>query len=301
VHPRFRAVVATALLSFLVAPAVAPTAAHAKSDVSTVMRRSALNAADKSLTVECPTGRVATGAQAFTNGDPYGVHLTEIWPSGRTVRVSAAVFGEVNPRPSWALTVTAMCVPQPAGYLVVQGEALVADHNTDDGRRFGVLSVANCPGGREMIGMGGRATGGYLTQLQPLGRGVPYTNDHTPRMHGVWVNGKARPWTASSAQVRAVAICAAPGNDMTFGHAERADTTARKSVTATCPTGTRLHAIGFVTFFPNMPVGQPFSYATLSRAFTTGPALTSVELIARRHLDPVATQDWGLVPQVLCG
>jgi hypothetical protein len=299
---RFRSRTTLAVIAVAAAVAIPGTAYSGTGpDLRTVTVTSGRSTAAKTLTATCDAGYVATGAQAVVPGNPYGVHVTEIWPSGRTVRVTAEVFSEVTPKPNWAVTVIGICVPRPSGYTTVQGDPKIADRTTDDGSRYGELSFALCPTGKELIGMGGRATGGYLDHLQPLGKGVPYTNDFDPLMHGVTVIGKARVGAATSARVRAIAVCANAGNGSTFAHAETHNTGQTKSVTATCPANTRIRAAGFVIFYPNhFADNTPFSYATLSRAEAADGGLTSMQLVAMRHRDTIVTEEWGLVPQLLC-
>lgn len=278
-----------------------PQPASAAAARTTVTATSAVTAESKAVTVTCPAGFVATGARALIAGDPYGVHITEVWPANRSVRVTAEVFAEVTPKPAWALTVTGTCVAAPAGYQIVLSPARVADRLTDDGSRFGELTTALCPAGKELIGMGGRATGGFLDEFQPVGQGVPYTNDFEKLMHGVRVLGRARPGAPTNAAVRSTAICAAPGSNATFGFAETHDKTAVKTVTATCPVGTQVNAAGWIMFYPNHFADRTtFSYATVGRAAAPNNSPTSLQLVAKRHQDTVATEEWGLVPEILC-
>ena len=79
------------------------------------------------------------------------------------------------------------------------------------------------------------AQGGFIDELQPLGRNVPYTNDSSPVMHGVRLIGRALPGAAVSATVQARAGCATAGAApaSTFAFTETMNTTAAKAISET--------------------------------------------------------------------
>jgi hypothetical protein len=295
-------VAATVVAAALVLTAVGVgTADAAAATISTVRVTGPQAVGNRSITATCPTGTIAVGGGLSVSPAAYGVHVTRIWPNGRTVTVTAEVFPGVTPAPTWAATVTARCKTTPAGVVYADGTVETAAR-TDDGRRYGKLSSALCPAGKELIGVGGRAQGGFIDELQPLGRNVPYTNDSSPLMHGVRLIGKALPGAAISATVQARAVCATAGTAplSTFAFTETMNTVAAKTVAATCPAGTQVHSAGWVIFYPNhYDDNSAFSFAAVTAA--TGPSnLAMFQVTAARHRDTIPAESWDLAAEFLC-
>jgi hypothetical protein len=295
-------VAATVAATALVLTAVGVGAADAAvATISTVQVAGPPRAGNRSITATCPQGTIAVGGELTVRPATYGVHLTRVWPNGRNVTVTAEVFPGVTPAPTWAATVTARCKTTPAGVVYADGTVETAAR-TDDGRRYGKLSTALCPTGKELIGVGGRAQGGFIDELQPLGRNVPYTNDSSPLMHGVRLIGKALPGATVSATVQARAVCATAGTAplSTFAFAETVNTAAAKTVTATCPAGKQVHSAGWVIFYPNhFDDNSPFSFAAVTAAVGTAD-LATVGVAAARHRDTVPAESWDLAAEFLC-
>jgi len=295
-------VAATVAAAVLVLAAVGVGTADAAAGTITTVQVVGGNAVgNRSITATCPAGTIAVGGELTVRPATYGVHLTRVWPAGRNVTVTAEVLPDVAPAPIWAATVFARCKTTPAGVVYVNGAAEFAAR-TDDGRRYGKLSSALCPNGKELIGIGGRAQGGFLDELQPLGRNAPYTNDSAPLMHGVRLLGRALPGAVVSAIVQARAVCATAGTAAvsTFAFAETLNTATAKTTTATCPAGKQVHSAGWVLFYPNHSADNaPFSFAVVTGAFGASDFAT-FRLTASRHRDTVPAETWDLAAEFLC-
>jgi hypothetical protein len=275
-----------------------PLGASAAAGVQTATATSATSAAAKSVAVSCPSGTWAVGARAAVPGNPYGVHITRVWPLRGRVTVTADVFPGVTTR--WKLTVTALCVTRTGDMEYVAGTAATGAKASADDQRYGVVASAMCPSGKELIGMGGRASGGRLEQLQPLGKDTPYTNDTSPLMHGVRVLGAPMADAAGDATIQGMAVCADSGHGSAVGFAENSGTTSPRTLSASCPAGTEVHAMGYVAFYPNHYAdGTAYSYPTLSRFDSPGGA-QSMQLVAQRHRDGVPDEEWQLIAELLC-
>jgi hypothetical protein len=303
VRSRSRGAVAAlaAVVAFAVPEVVNPAAAAAADDIKNVTVTSAATSGAKVVVGLCPATYVAVGAHASVAGNPYGVHITKIWPRNGSFEVRAEVFAEAPVPAPWKLVVTGICVPFKAGITNVLGPVRIGNRFSDEDRRYGTVTNAMCPTGKELIGMGGRADGGYLEELQPLGQGTPYTNDSSPLMHGVNVLGHARVGASTNATVQGIAVCANPGNLSTFGYTDTFDNLPTRTVTAACPVGTRVHSVGFIIFYPNHYLDNtPYSYATVSRAAAQHNSPTSVQLVAQRHRDVIPAEKWTFAPELLC-
>jgi hypothetical protein len=275
----------------------APPNASAASGVQRVTASSARNLNAKTLTVLCPVGTTATGGFATTDA-PAGVHVDRIWPTGRTVEIHATPLPTVST--SWRISGGAICTTATSDIQYVQSAAKTASKASDDDRRYGVVTFADCPNGKELIGFGGTAIGARLKHVQPVGPGVPYTGDSSTRpIHGASVLASAYAAGSSTATVRAIAVCANVGHGSMVPVKEVHDKTAFKSLGITCPAGKQLHAIGGLMFYPNHYAEKTnFSFA-LFESFSSASATTG-GTSARRRPDNIPVEDWGLVTYGLC-
>jgi hypothetical protein len=276
------------------------TAAEAATSLKTVTLTGQSGPSPRVVSPVCPAGYLAVGAQVTMTGNTAGVHITGIWPTGRTMQVTTESFPGTAPR--WAVTVKALCRPDGGDVTVVRSERKIANRNSDDDQRFGVATGAPCPAGKELVGMGGQAIGGFLSWFQPIGRGVPYSNDDSALMHGTNVVGKSINGSPANATIRALAICATPNQGSAWGHNEETEAkTPTKTVTADCPAGTFVHSFGFVIFYPNHYQDlTPFSFAAPTAMTIADTALTKVRLTATRHADNIPAESWGLIAEPLC-
>jgi hypothetical protein len=298
---RARVAAAVAAAALVLTAVSAGAADAAAGSITTVQVVGANAVGNRSITATCPAGTIAVGGELAVRPATYGVHVTRVWPVGRKVTVTAEVLPDVTPVPTWAATVTARCKTTPAGVVYANGAAETAASG-DDGSRYGKLSDALCPNGKELIGIGGRAQGGFIDELQPVGRNAPYTNDSAPLMHGVRLIGRALPGAAGSATVQARAVCATAGAAAvsTFAFAETLNTNATKTTTATCPAGKQAHSAGWVIFYPNHYADNtPFGFAVVTGA-VGDTDLATFRLTASRHRDAIPAESWDFAAELLC-
>jgi hypothetical protein len=184
----------------------------------------------KTTTALCPADRPRVLGGGFTTT---GTHLVvnQAQPLAGSPRDSYQVtagFDQVGTTASWQLLVYAYCSSAAPGWQIVPATS------TSTSDAFNEVAAA-CPSGKEIVGTGGRITGGagqveLVTQTGGLNRGVAGGLEDLDGFGGSW-----------SATAYAVCVTDASPLDIHVVQNQTAiDTTNPKSVSATCPSGMRL-------------------------------------------------------------
>jgi len=297
---RIALVTAVGAIGLGIAQLAAPTNAVAASGVQQVVGSTAPSRAAKTLTVRCPAGTTATGAFGAIGGVTRGVHIDRLWPQGDTVRIHATPLPSVSRR--WRISGGATCVTATTDVEYRASGAAPASRASDDDQRFGVAVRAECPSGKELIGLGGTAVGGRLTHLQPLGPGVPYTGEPAGPgpVHGVSVIGHTYAEGRAHVSIQAMAVCANTGHGTRVEFAETVSTATEKTVAAGCGVGRQIHATGAIITYPNHYAEKtPFSFALLNTLNHRADGLMG-SLRVTRHVDDVPTETWGVGAYGIC-
>ncbi|MGB2568007.1 hypothetical protein ACPFP2_06085 [Micromonospora citrea] len=191
------------------------------------------NSIAKSQNATCPAGTVVIGGGGAITGSGLGqVGMDIMRPliGGTTYSVTGRE-DENGVAGNWAVTASAVCAPAPKGLVTVSGSSAPS------------LGSANwfeksCPLGKHAIGVGGAVVGAPNSEV--------VLEDLRIHQSSVVVAG-AEDGTGfdKSWWLDATAICADPlpgeqrvTDDSVYSSA------ATRSVTATCPTGTRVHGVG---------------------------------------------------------
>ena len=293
---RFWAVVGAGVLAAGALQLANPILASAAESVEAVVVTGESGTAARSMTVTCPAETVAVGGLALSL--PTIAHIDQIWPATRSVTFHATPLAGYTG--TWRLRATALCVAQPAGLQYVNGPSRSVSRTSDDDQRYGAVSFAQCPGDKELIGMGASAIGGRLDLITPEGPGVPYTGGHGDHLYGVSVTGAAYA-ESPSGSVRAKAVCADPGVGPVVTTNEASLATTAGSLSAACPAGTQLHSVGMHPMYPNHYEDlTAFSYVLPVRLDATTAGLTAGRATMRKHVDSVAVEEWHHVVLSLC-
>jgi len=213
-------------------PAQASTVPVGTVNVTSVA--SPFDSTNKTYSANCPTGTHIVGGGGQTAGGTGHVIFTEMRPistaSGDSYRVTA-VEDQVGEAGTWSLLVYAYCASGTLpGYQIVTNTSPVGSGAFQN-------TVSTCTAGRHALGSGGVVNGGgNQVDLQTLGEGGSFPNAST----GAALedsDGFAGNWS-----VTAFTVCVTPTSlfDVTMVKAQSAsDTTATKTVTASCPSGMR--------------------------------------------------------------
>lgn len=195
------------------------------------------SSASKAVTAFCPAGQRVTGGGArltITTGE---VSITRMAPTasgdGFEAQASEDRDGFAG---NWGLQVTAVCAPPPAGYTIVTATSAPASD-------VSATVTATCPSGAILLGSGAAvapATGGFvlLSNLTPLGLSSP---TRVSALGSESRGGFASNWTV---QVWAICTAAISGHTV-IGTDGAANSTSPKTTTSTCPSGQRVHSLGF--------------------------------------------------------
>jgi hypothetical protein len=178
----------------------------------------------------CPAGtqRTGGGARASDGTARLAASIPE-FDSGALW--SGAALGNGNP--STSVTAYAICASGMSGYEIV----LAADLPPVGSSM--AAAAATCPGGKRVIGAGGSNAGqpGYVVDgiwIQPDLSGVYVRTLRSPG---------ATPDTAPYALAFAICIDPVPGQQRVVA-ATPNSTSSTKSISVSCPSGTRLHGLG---------------------------------------------------------
>ncbi|MEH1098762.1 hypothetical protein [Micromonospora sp. CPCC 205561] len=191
------------------------------------------NSVAKSQNTTCPTGtKVIGGGGAITGSGLGQVGMDIMLPVvGGTAYSVTGREDENGVAGNWAVTASALCATPPPGLVTVSGSSAPS---------FGTSNwfEKSCPAGKHAIGVGGAVVGASNSEV--------VLEDLRIHQNSVVVAG-AEDGTgfAGSWWLDATAICAdpLPGeqrviDDSVFSSA------ATRSITATCPAGTRVHGVG---------------------------------------------------------
>ena len=184
----------------------------------------------KTTTALCPADRPRVLGGGFTTT---GTHLvvSQAQPLAGSPRDSYQVtvgFDQVGTTASWQLLVYAYCSSAAPGWQIVPATS------TSTSDAFNEV-IATCPSGKEIVGTGGRITGGagqveLVTQTGGLRGSVAGGLED--------LDGFAGSWSAT-----AYAVCVTVANPLDIHLVQNqtaSDTTNPKSVSVTCPSGMRL-------------------------------------------------------------
>ena len=192
--------------------------------------------ASKSKTATCPEGLTATGGGGEIVGGAGAVLLSELSVAGASFRAFGDYFGPDPPPPigvHWDLRAYAICgTPLPGSQRVVASTGL---SDNDE-----LSKQAVCPAGKQVVGGGGRVSGGQgevvLTQVEP----DPLLSRITARALQTEDSPGGFDW-----RLYAYAVCAdpPPGLELvTTSNFDPSDTSV--SATASCPAGKHLVGAG---------------------------------------------------------
>jgi hypothetical protein len=190
----------------------------------------------KGVNAVCPAGKVILGGGAdIVNGGhsvqmggivpaPLGLPANSIWA---TANEDAA--GTSN---SWYIRAWAVCGSGVTGHQIVS-----AIDTPPAGSTF-ASAFAACPAGKKVIGAGGRSAGKPSYVLD--------TVDIQGDLSGVYVETIAAesptPGTAPVAEAFAICVDPVPGQQLVS--ATTGFTSSDKSLSVTCPSGTKVHGVG---------------------------------------------------------
>lgn len=239
------------------------------------------SATTKSQAVACPAGtRVLGGGGVITNAGGQ-VLLTRSEPdpaaNGYVARGHEDEDGYAG---NWQVTVYAICGNAPAGlqYLSFTGPLQSAS--------TGNYQAATCPFPKRTLGGGGRTNGGNGEVIPRFNLDaneviIPADED---------ANGFAGSWG-----ITATAVCAdeLPGYQWVFATGAT-DSSASKSVTVTCPAGTRIHGAGGGAI-----ESWPAWGSVIVNGITPNAALTSVTATAQ-EVDEGTANNWRVTTYAIC-
>ncbi|WP_030440506.1 hypothetical protein [Actinoplanes subtropicus] len=235
--------------------------------------------ASKTVTAACPASNPRVLGGGFT---VVGTHIvvTQLQPITGTTdsyRVSAQ-FDQVGTSATWQLLAFAYCSTAAPGWQLVTA---VTPTNSDTFK----TASASCPGGKQVIGTGGRIDGGAgQVQLVSQSQGSFPSRMDAGGIEDV--DGFAGSWSAT-----AFAICVTTNN---FTDVEQVtdqtaiDNTVTKKVTVTCPSGYRLASSAIWADVPGNAINlQPNN---ITPTFLTGTA----------HNDTDTTSAWDVIVYGIC-
>ena len=222
---------ATAALALALAGA-GPAAAFPAGLVKTGTTSALNSSSAKTQFAPCPAGTVVTGGGGYLTA-PAAAHqgrvtLDRLEPladgSGFTAAMREVVAHPLN----WQLSADALCVPKPAGWVVVQATGPIGTQ---------VVQV-RCPAGLRVLGPGGRINNG-------LGR---VALDHVvpaADLASVTVRGTPLPGAgAANWSVTAFAVCARDDSLTRASFAAPTGSPASASLNWSCPAGKGLYGVG---------------------------------------------------------
>jgi hypothetical protein len=242
-----------------------------------VVATSPTDSSDKSATATCPAGKRVVGAGSEIGGGGGQVVMDDLRPNAALDSVAVQGFeDEDGTAGNWLVRAYAICA--------AASQRVVAQSPTDD---INKNVTATCPGDMEATGGGGDITGGAgQVKLGIVRFTVPTTT--TVFVFGLEDdNGYAGNWF-----VRAYAICATalPGH-ATVADASAQDSSSTKTVTTTCPLGTRVVGAAGAIFDPSLEV--------VLDEITPNAALPSVT--ATGFEDETGTSDtWRVIAYAIC-
>jgi len=221
------AIAATATAVGWASPAAADPAGLEVVGVTTVS-----NAFNKTASVFCPQGKVATGGGTYLTQSASAqglVAVDRLEPLANGVGFAGRI-SNIGVPPAWRMTVQAVCVTPPAGYQIVRVDGAINEEYV----------TATCPTQKTVIGGGGRINSGTGEVI--LDQVVPSFTLSSVTSRGVTVDGTPPPdWSVTT-----WAVCAtnpAGVERITFNSGSSGDD--HKSVSWSCPAGKALYSGGF--------------------------------------------------------
>ncbi|SCG48996.1 hypothetical protein [Micromonospora coxensis] len=191
------------------------------------------NSIAKSQNATCPAGTVVIGGGGAITGSglgQVGMDIMKPLIGGTTFSVTGRE-DESGVAGNWAVTASAVCAPAPKGLVTVSGSSAPSLGSSN-------WFEKSCPLGKHAIGVGGAVVGAPNSEvvLEDL------------RIHqGSVVVAGAEDGTGfdKSWWLDATAICADPlPGEQRVTDDSLYSSAATRSVTATCPLGTRVHGVG---------------------------------------------------------
>jgi hypothetical protein len=208
----------------------------------------------------CPSGTQLTGGGARLSDGT--ARLMVATPSAGNDRLWQ-VGGLGNGNPSTSMTASGICASGMTGYQMVRAE------NLPPAGSFMAAATATCPSGKRVIGAGGSNAGqpGYVLD------GIWISPDLTSVQARTLRGPGAAPDTAPLAVATAICINPVPGQQRVMAATQNTVGTA-KTVSVSCPGGTRLHGMGGMLGGGAGQVG--LQSLTATRTFTSSLAGASV-------------------------
>jgi len=179
----------------------------------------------------CPAGTQLTGGGARLS-TPGRVRLEAVSPDGGGQSTFAAGIGNGNTLTT-SLTSYAICASAMSGYEIVQVE------DRPPAGASMAAATATCPAGKRVIGAGGNSAGKPSYVLD----GIWISPDLTSVFVRTLRTADATPGTAPFARAFAVCIHPVPGQQRVMASTAFAQGNT-KSISVSCPAGTRLHGLG---------------------------------------------------------
>jgi hypothetical protein len=271
---------------------VSGPAAASPTNVVTANSGAATSVALKSATARCPVGTRVYGGGGDIVGGGHQVALTGLVPAFglKTAQDSyTATAEEINGDypATWSVYAYAICGPQLPGMTITSGRVAYSSGDR-------VVSSSTCPANAMPVGLGAAVSpaAGTMVLNESLGN---YTRNAFGTLFG-W--SAAIAFVTESGHVPAgvgltsYAVCATLSTAPAYVFADSAyDTTATKTVNATCPTGRTYGVGGYLSFatgqlyFDSMvPSGASWDQAAVDgradqSGFTDGPWWATSEAI----------------------
>jgi len=236
---KFRLILLLAVpLAGVVAPVVIATSASAVAGLVVVAATSPERGSEsfKAANAVCPAGTKILGGGADIVGGGHSVQLGALNPAplGLPANSMWATANEdvLGYGGSWYITAWAMCASGVTGHEIVQ-----ASSAEPAGSTF-ASATATCPAGKKVIGAGGASAGKPSFVLD--------TVDITSDLNSVYVETIAAesPTAGTAPLAQAYAICIFPVRGQQLVRASSGFTSADKTLSVSCPSGTRLHGTG---------------------------------------------------------
>jgi hypothetical protein len=270
------------VLSLALVVVFAGSAGSAYAAVAAPEQVSALGAFDsssnKSVTVSCPNGKQVTGGgggMPFLTGQ---VVLRQVRPNAALTSVTVQGAEDQNGQAAgWAVNAMAICATPPGGL-----QRVSATSPSDSSNKS---VTAACPAGKRLLGTGAELAGGG---------GQVALNDIIPGsgLQSVTVRAlEDEDGTAATWSLTAHAICSNPVAGRERVVAMSPTDSSNKTVTATCPAGTRLTGVGG-------ELAGGGGEVVLDGLFPS-PALTRVEVLASEDDDGTAG-NWSVRAFAIC-
>lgn len=195
-----------------------------------VSATSAFNSVNKSVSVACPAGSRVYGTGAEINGGGGVVVLDDIVPNLALTSVHVTAYESVAFAGNWSVTVYAVCGVNTLNLQRIQF--------TSATNSLSKTVFVGCPSGLRLYGLGAELNGAI---------GRVFLDDLTPNsaLTGVTVTAFENGAFAGNWNVTGYAICGNRAATMVrVAASSLSNSVGAKTVTASCPAGTRVHGVG---------------------------------------------------------